>query len=208
MPKIAAATVAEHHAAQRRALLDAARAVLATGQIPTLTEIAARTGLARPSVYQYFRSRDDLLLAVFEDAFPRWSARTAQRMDAARDPAARVLAYAAANIDLVEEGEHAVARALATVLPGEALAERARDLHQRLEMPLVAALEELGAPEPEATAGLVNAVVHAAAGMVESGADPAAVRARVEELLGPYLGQRLRATRRGHAAVQATNARP
>lgn len=196
VPKIRAATVAEHHAAQRRSLLDAARAMLTTGQIPTLAQVAARTGLARPSVYQYFRSRDDLLIAVLEDALPRWSSRITQRMDQVDDPAGRVLAYAVANIELVSEGEHAIVRALATALPGDKLADRARELHDQLKTPLVATLAQLGAADPEITAELINAIVHSATNMVDGGGDPGTVRARVEELLTPYLDQRFRASRR------------
>ncbi|MEU1209492.1 helix-turn-helix domain-containing protein [Nocardia sp. NPDC005825] len=187
MPKIRAATVAEHHATQRRALLDAAREVLAAGQVPTLTEIANRTGLARPSVYQYFSSRDDLLIAVMEDAFPRWSARIGEQMGRVANPADQVLEYITANIDLVVEGEHAVARALAAALPNNDMAGRARQLHDGLTTPLTAALAELGAPDPELTAELINAVVHAATRLVEAGHDAAAVEARSRELVAPYL---------------------
>ncbi|MEU1431483.1 TetR/AcrR family transcriptional regulator [Nocardia sp. NPDC005746] len=187
MPKIRAATVAEHHAAQRRALLDAARDVLTAGQVPTLTEVATRTGLARPSVYQYFKSRDDLLIAVLEDAFPRWSARIAEQMGRAANPAERVLEYITANIDLVVEGEHAVARALASALPNNDMAGRARQLHDGLTTPLTAALAELGAADPELTAELVNAIVHAATRMVEAGTEPTVVDARARELVAPYL---------------------
>lgn len=71
MPRIQAPTVAEHRAAQHRALVDAARQILAeTGRPPTLARVAARAGLARPSLYQYFRSAEDLLNAVVEDVFP------------------------------------------------------------------------------------------------------------------------------------------
>ncbi|WP_406673984.1 helix-turn-helix domain-containing protein [Nonomuraea sp. N2-4H] len=84
MPRIQAPTVAEHRAAQRRALLDAAREILAeTGRPPTLARVAERAGLARSSLYQYFRSSGDLLNAVVEDVFPagrrgwqrRWTPR-------------------------------------------------------------------------------------------------------------------------------------
>ncbi|MEK8226875.1 helix-turn-helix domain-containing protein [Oerskovia sp. M15] len=71
MPRISAPTVAEHRAAQMRVLLDAARSLLAeTGRPPTFSALAERAGLARPSLYQYFRSADDLLLAMVEDVFP------------------------------------------------------------------------------------------------------------------------------------------
>ncbi|MGW4355469.1 TetR/AcrR family transcriptional regulator [Nocardia sp. NPDC004582] len=189
MPKIQAATLAEHRATQQRALLDAARAMLTAGQVPTLADVAARTGLARPSVYQYFRSRHDLLIAVMEDVLPRWSTRIAERMSRAADPAAQVIAYVAANIELTREGEHAVARALATALPSDELAARARVLHDQLKDPLVTALADLGDADPEMTAELINAIVHTASRLVDTGTDPAVVQARVEELLGPYLAR-------------------
>ncbi|WP_067900017.1 TetR/AcrR family transcriptional regulator [Nocardia vaccinii] len=187
MPKIHAATVAEHRAAQERALLDAARTMLAEGQVPGLADVARRTGLARSSVYQYFRSRQDLLIAVMEDSLPRWSARIDERMAQAADPAERVLAYVTANIELVDEGEHAIAQALATELSGGELAVRTEVLHDKLRTPLVTALIELDVPDPQTTAELVNAVVYAASRLVESGSDSAAVRARTVELLAPYL---------------------
>ncbi|WP_431886291.1 hypothetical protein [Micromonospora wenchangensis] len=57
--------------------------------------VAARTGLARPSTYQYFRSRTDLLDAVIVDLLLRWSTYVTQRMRRASTPGDRVLAYVA-----------------------------------------------------------------------------------------------------------------
>ena len=83
MPKIQAATVVEHHAAQRAALLDAARALLSEGpttEAPSLADVAARAGLARSSAYSYFSSREDLLNALAADTFPRWTRYVRDRM--------------------------------------------------------------------------------------------------------------------------------
>ncbi|MDR7171427.1 AcrR family transcriptional regulator [Nocardia kruczakiae] len=189
MPRIQAATVAEHRQAQRRALLDAARAILSeqTGAAPTLAEVAARAGLARPSVYQYFGSRDDLFEAVLADALPRWSERIAERMAAADDPGGRVLAYAMANLELVDEGEHAVVQGLSTHIAADALAAQGRAIHDELRTPLIDALTELGAPDPATTAELINAVVHTASRLVENHTPVDTVAARVRELLSPYL---------------------
>lgn len=187
MPKISAPSVAEHHAAQERALLDAARELLReTGQAPAMADVAARAGLARSSVYQYFSSRQDLLRGVVQDVFPRWAQRITDAMEHAGSPADAVVAYAHTNLDLVAEGEHAVGAALAGLAPGEELNEQARDMHQRISEPLTEALERLGVPDPAAVATLVNAVVHAATRMLESGDDHAAVAARVSALLGPF----------------------
>ena len=73
MPRIEAPRVAEHHARQRRALLDAAHALLAeTGEAPSMAAVGRRAGLARSSVYQYFDSPGALLHAVVTDVFPTW----------------------------------------------------------------------------------------------------------------------------------------
>ncbi|MEH0970780.1 TetR/AcrR family transcriptional regulator [Micromonospora sp. CPCC 205546] len=191
MPKIQAPTVAEHRARQRRAILAAAREILAESgaQAPSLAEVGKRTGLARPSVYQYFKSREDLLNAVIADMFPQWSAYVTQQMDRATGPGGRVLAYVEANLHLVAQGEHAVMRGLAGSVSGAVLAEESRVLHDRLRTPLVAALAEHGASDPAAAAELVQAVVYASSQMIENGTPEAAVLALTRELLGPYLRQ-------------------
>lgn len=189
MPRIQAATVAEHRSLQRRALLDAARDLLAAGApaSPSLSAVAQRAGLARSSVYQYFRSREDLLEAVIADMFPRWSRFVAQRMDAAGTAAQQVLAYADANLELVAQGEHAVMRALAMAAPGAALAESSRELHEQLRVPLVDALARSGAAQPPHMAELIQAVVRAGSQMIENGVPADGVRDLVKQMLEPYL---------------------
>lgn len=100
MPRIQAATVAEHRAARLRALLDAGRAVVTeTGRPPTLGAVAGRAGMARPSVYEYFSSSDDLLAALAEDITPRWTARVVPLSDALTDLGAEPVPVVVAAID-------------------------------------------------------------------------------------------------------------
>jgi len=189
MPRITAPTVVQHRAERHRALLDAAQALLAEdpGQAPSLAAVAARAGLARSSVYEYFRSQHDLLVALVREVLPRWSRRVAEAMAAAGTPGEKVLAYVGANLQLVSEGEHAVATALAQHVPGEELHSSSHEMHEGMRAPLIAALTALELPDPAATAGLVSAVVYHAARMIEEGADPAATEQRVRELLAPFL---------------------
>lgn len=188
MPRIQAPTVAEHRAAQHRALLDAARQILSeTGRPPTLTQVAARAGLARPSLYQYFRSPGDLLNAVVEDVFPRWSARVAAAMDAAATPADRVLAYVLTNFELITEGEHALASLLAEVAPGDTVAEQSRAMHQQLLEPLVEALHHLGVRTVPETAEMINAIVFAGSRLIESGTDLQTTWESARALLEPFV---------------------
>ena len=158
MPRIVEPTLVEHRAARERALLDAAHALLVeTGEAPGLAEVAARAGLARTSVYQYFGSRQELLQAMVRDVFPRWTERVTSAMAAAGSTADQVLAYAVANL-----GAHAVGSALAALEPGELLDEQAARMHREIQEPLVRALADVGVAAPEQVAELVNAVVHAA----------------------------------------------
>jgi len=197
VPRINAPTVGEHRAAQQRALLDAAREVLAEGatDIPSFGEVAARAGLARPSMYQYFKSRQHLLDALIEDAFPRWSTRVAAAMADADTPEQRVLAYIDANLTLVAEGEHAIATALAQIAPGPELDAKSRAMHEDLYTPLSDALRELGVREVAAMSELVNAVLHAASRQVERGEDLESVRRNAADLVGPFVTEL--AARRG-----------
>lgn len=190
MPRINAPTVAEHRSAQERALLDAARALLAeTGRPPTFAALADRAGLARPSLYQYFRSPEDLLRAMVADIFPRWSATVTLAMDAAPDEPARVLAYLRANLELVAEGEHALATALAGAGPSTAVIESMRALHDELLQPLDATLRALGARDPARSAALINAVLNTASRMIEADAALEDVWASVEALVAPFVAE-------------------
>ena len=55
--------MAEHRANRLRALLDAGREIVATegAEALTLASLARRVGLSRPSLYEYFRSREELV---------------------------------------------------------------------------------------------------------------------------------------------------
>ena len=77
--------MAEHRTMQRRALLDAARALLSEGGTDALTfpALAERTGLARSSVYEYFRSRAAVVEALCAVDFPVWAAEIEAAMQAA-----------------------------------------------------------------------------------------------------------------------------
>lgn len=187
MPRIHAPTVAEHRVRRRRAILDAARALLAESrEAPSLAAVGARVGLARPSVYQYFSSREELLHAVVADAFPAWTDRVLDHVAAATTPADRVWAYVEANVGLFCGPEQAVARALRTSIDPGVLHEHSVQHHVRLREPLIDALRELGEPDPEQMAELINAtILRASQGIGPTGG--ADVLALLGRILRPYL---------------------
>lgn len=195
MPRINAATVAEHRALQLRAVLDAARDLLAeTGQAPSLADVGARAGLARSSVYEYVRSREDLLAAVVADVLPSWAARIRDAVAQAPTPGARVWAYVEANVAFFAGDEQRVARALGTVVDPAVLSGPMQEFHAALQQPLRAALREHGEPDADAVADVVDSMILSATKAARARQRPSDTSERavildpLRRVLGPYLG--------------------
>jgi AcrR family transcriptional regulator len=189
VPKISAPTVAEHRAARRAALLEAAVGLLAEqpDRVPSLAAVGKRAGLSRPSVYHYFTSAEALVAAVVEEAFPRWERRFDDALAEVGSPAERIRVYARENLRLVADGEFALANTLATILPGNDLSARATRFHQRLLEPVRGALEELDVPDPVLSADLLNALVLAGCRAVDNGVEVDAALAGLLRVLDPFL---------------------
>jgi AcrR family transcriptional regulator len=172
MPRIRAASVAEHRTMQRRALLDAARALLSEGGTEALTfpALAERTGLARSSVYEYFRSRAAVVEELCAVDFPVWAAEIEAAMQASGTAEERIEAYVRSQLALVGDRRH---RAVVAISAGELDAgarEKIRAAHGGLVAMVVAALSDLGHAEPRLTAMLLQGIVDAAVRRIEFGA--------------------------------------
>jgi AcrR family transcriptional regulator len=172
VPKIRAASVAEHRTMQRGALLDAARALLSEGGREALTfpALAERTGLARSSVYEYFRSRAAVVEELCAVDFPVWAAEVEAAMEQAGTPENKIEAYVRRQLALVGDRRH---RAIVAISAGELEAgarERIRAAHGQLIAMVVEALGELGHEQPRLTATLLQGVVDAAVRRIELGA--------------------------------------
>ena len=176
MPKISAPTVAEHRAQRLRALLEAAR-VLVAEQGPdalTLSALASQVGLSRPSLYEYFRSRDDLVAAMVEDELPRWIAELDAEVRRHCSPADRIAAFVRAQLRMLTDGRHTALVVLAGHALGPAAQERIMAEHSRLFAPLVSALTDLAVDHPDLRAHLIQGIVTAASPLL--GADDLANR--------------------------------
>ena len=179
MPKISAPTVAQHRARQRAALLDAARALLEERGYPGLTfgALADRTGLARPTVYEYFSSKDDLVVALCEREIARQAELVRSRLEGASGPRERVAAFVRAQIDLAISEPRLVAPPGAEVPVGGVARARIRELHGQLASTLTDALADAAGPDGALLAGLVQGLVNAAILRIRDGDAPERVAA-------------------------------
>ncbi len=180
MPKIDAPTVAEHHARRRSAIVSAAADVLGADGADAVTPaaVAARAGLARSSVYQYYASTGALLGAAVEEVFHRTTEDLRSATDRARSPEARVTAYVEASLDAAVSGHFPPGSYHAGALPAETAA-RLHGLHEELAEPLVSALGAAGVRDAAGIAGLIGGAVSAAAVQIGHGEPEATVRRRL-----------------------------
>ncbi|MFI0783997.1 TetR/AcrR family transcriptional regulator [Streptomyces lydicus] len=157
---------------QRGALLDAARTLLSEGGTEALTfpALAERTGLARSSVYEYFRSRAAVVEELCAVDFPVWAAEVAAAMERVERPEEKIEAYVRRQLALVGDRRH---RAVVAISAGELDAgarEKIRAAHGGLIAMIVEALAALGHQQPRLAAMLLQGVVDAAVRRIELGA--------------------------------------
>ncbi|GHF20892.1 TetR/AcrR family transcriptional regulator [Streptomyces fumanus] len=164
--------MAEHRSMQRAALLDAARSLLSEGGTEALTfpALAERTGLARSSVYEYFRSRGAVVEELCAVDFPVWAAEVEAAMAAADRPEAKVEAYVRKQLELVGDRRHRAVVAISASELDAGAREKIRAAHGGLVAMIVEALAELGHAEPRLAAMLLQGVVDAAVRRTELGA--------------------------------------
>ncbi|MBX9422666.1 TetR/AcrR family transcriptional regulator [Streptomyces lateritius] len=164
--------MAEHRTMQRGALLDAARSLLSEGGTEALTfpALAERTGLARSSVYEYFRSRAAVVEELCAADFPVWAAEVEAAMDAADTPQGKVEAYVRTQLQLVGDRRHRAVVAISASELDDGAREKIRAAHGGLVAMIVEALAALGQPQPRLGAMLLQGVVDAAVRRIELGA--------------------------------------
>lgn len=164
---------------QRGALLDAARSLLSEGGTEALTfpALAERTGLARSSVYEYFRSRAAVVEELCEVDFPVWAAEVSAAMQGADSAEGKVEAYVRQQLALVGDRCHRAVVAISASELDAGAREKIRAAHGGLVAMIVEALESLGHEQPRLAAMLLQGVVDAAVRRIELGAaeDPAAI---------------------------------
>lgn len=103
MPRIKAGSIAAHKALTRGQILDATRQLLAeTGSADlNLADLAAVAGIARTTIYEYFRDRDDLIASLVEDALPGVVSELIGAIDRNRPANERLLDLAGLVVEFV-----------------------------------------------------------------------------------------------------------
>ncbi|MEU8395543.1 TetR/AcrR family transcriptional regulator [Nonomuraea sp. NPDC048892] len=185
MPRISAATVADHRAGRHAALLAAALEILVAEGPAGLTPAAvgARVGLARSSVYRYFSSTAGILAQLVEDAVPRWRARLEGVTSVPGGLRERVREFGVVTLSFVASPDYAVLRAVVSAELPPACRVRLDELHETMIAPLRDVLAEAGHEHPDLVAHLGWSILGEGRRRLAAGADPEVVRETTLDVL-------------------------
>ena len=173
MPKIVTETLAQHRDWRRSQLIDAAAAIAleSGGAAVTVAAVAARAGLSRTSVYEYFASSADLAADLVIDELKIFGEELA-RISATGETAIQSIdLWIEGSLRYIADGRHLLAKALNAVdLPrnrGAAIGAA----HGALLSPLRANLEELGVKDVSFALSLIQSTTDGASKRIERGDD-------------------------------------
>lgn len=185
MPKISAPTVVEHRAAQRMALVRAAESVLRESGLAGISprSVCERAGMARSSFYDYFPSKDDLLVAIAIDAFERWDREIDEALVGVEPARARLKVLIDATMRMTADGEHDIAGPLRQAELAPTHFEDLMVLHDALMRPLSRAIEQLGVKHPDRFAMLAQGILGSGIRLIQHGADPQTIADDVYQVL-------------------------
>ena len=175
MPRIEAATVAEHREMRHRAVIDnAVQLYLDEGPHGvTHAAVAKCTGLARSSVYQYFATSGALIGAAVEELFSRYTAEVVEAVDSAgADPGERLAAYV--RVSLASADRNHAASGNLPDLPEHCRVGLAH-MHERLSAPLRDIMRDYEVEDVDHTTALAMGAVQGAVKLLDNGGDTATV---------------------------------
>lgn len=185
MPKITSATVAEHRAAQSAALIRAGEEVLASAGLGgfTPTSVSERAGIARSSFYDYFPSKDDLLVAISIAAMERWDEEMEKALQGVAPGLDQLRAFVDETMRMTAEGRHTIATVVREAEISPSSLDELMVLHESLFRPVTRLLTGLGMDSSATAAALINGILSAGVELVSHGVDHRQVADDVYRLL-------------------------
>ncbi len=173
MPKIQAPTVALHRELRRQQLIDAAMELALTNgaQSITVAAVAAKAGLARSSIYEYFASSADLVADLVLEELDYYTQRLADAVGSTTDPYLRIELWISESLRYVADGRHMLVKSLNTINTPEARKDEITMGHRRMMAPLQKSLSEIGLENVRVAAALLSSVTDAASIRIDAGND-------------------------------------
>ncbi len=168
MPRLAVATKAETQNRTRQRLLEAAADEFATKGFvgANINQISLAAGYAKGTIYNYFPSKRDLMLALIDEIGSQHAQYIISQVESENEPVERLRQFFAAGFSYVEQNPAQAQIAVSAVFGFDAeFKERIYAAHQNLFELLIVDVVEYGITrqefdrvEPDSTAALLMSI--------------------------------------------------
>jgi AcrR family transcriptional regulator len=173
MPKIETHTLAEHRDWRRNQLIEAAAAIAleSGGEAITVAAVAARAGLSRTSVYEYFASSADLAADLVIEELESFAQTLADASKQSAEPLEAIELWIKGSLIYIADGRHLLAKAFNAIdLPRDRSAAIGA-AHRALLAPLRSRLADLGVQDIDMALALIQSITDSASRRIERGDD-------------------------------------
>lgn len=171
MPKIQAPTLALHRELRRQQLMDAAMELALSEGADSITvaAVAAKAGLARSSIYEYFASSADLIADLVLEELDSYTRRLAEAVVGTTEPFLRIELWITESLRYVADGRHMLVKSLNTINTPDERKEEILMGHRRMLAPLQQSLLETGIVNIKGASALLASVTDAASIRIDAG---------------------------------------
>jgi AcrR family transcriptional regulator len=183
MPKIETKTLAQHRDWRRGQLIEAAAAIAleSGGAAVTVAAVAARAGLSRTSVYEYFASSADLAADLVIDELKIFGSELAEISAQGTRPLEAIDLWIEGSLRYIADGRHLLAKALNAIELPRNRSAAIGAAHGALLAPLRSKLEDLGVSDVNFALALIQSTTDGATKRIERGDDAELIIASTRE---------------------------
>ena len=169
MPKIATQSLASHRDWRRNQLIEAAAAIAleSGGAAITVSAVAARAGLSRTSVYEYFCSSSDVVSHVLIGELERYQSFLDIAISSVDSLEAKLEAWVRASLAYITTGDHLLAKGFGALGNNPDLISIFRRKHHELLQPLASVFQQMGVRDIERSLQITQLIVDLAAKKIE-----------------------------------------
>ena len=140
-------------------------------QAVSVAAVAAKAGLARSSIYEYFASSADLIADLVIEELDYYCTRLGEAIKDATDPFEKLELWIAEGLRYVQDGRHMLVKSLNTVATPDFRNEEIALGHRKLIAPLREALAATGIKDLASASAFISSVTDAASVRIEAGND-------------------------------------
>lgn len=135
----------------------------------TVAAVAAKAGLARSSIYEYFPSSADLVTDLVIEELESYTQQLAQAVSGVEEPFLRIELWISESLRYVADGRHMLVKSLNTITTPDERKDEILMGHRRMMAPLQQSLLQTGITDVRGAAALLASVTDAASMRIDAG---------------------------------------